>query len=59
MSRLACGQSAYEEFKRRVQSLASAHPDFVHMHCHSANRFLFAAHNLAAAVAQVRPRTAW
>tara|TARA_B100000795_G_C22696128_1_gene397656 strand:- start:39 stop:203 length:165 start_codon:yes stop_codon:yes gene_type:complete len=53
VSRLACGQSAYEEFKRRVQSLASEHPDFVHMHCHSANRFLFAAHNLAAAVAQV------
>ena len=52
-------KSAYEEFKRRVLVLAGEHPDFAHLQCYSADRFLFAAHNLAAAVAQARPRTAW
>ena len=50
-------QSAYEEFKRRVLVLAGEHPDFAHLQCYSADRFLFAAHNLAAAVAQARART--
>ena len=49
-------KSAYEEFKRRVLVLAGEHPDFAHLQCHSADRFLFAAHNLAAAVAQARAR---
>ena len=49
-------KSAYEEFKRRVLVLAGEHPDFAHLQCYSAYRFLFAAHNLAAAVAQARAR---
>lgn len=51
-------KSAYEEYQRRVKALANGHPDFVHMKCNAADRFLFAAHNTAAAVAQVRPRMA-
>ena len=50
-------KSAYEEFKRRVLVLAGEHPDFAHLQCYSADRFLFAAHNLAAGVAQAAAPT--
>ena len=48
---------AYVEFKRRVRALANGeHPDFSHTRVVATDGFLFASHNLAAAVAQVRTR---
>ena len=48
---------AYEEFQRQVQALATDNPDFAHTRLHAADRFLFAAHNLAAGIAQAAAPT--
>ena len=44
---------AYDEFKRRVTALSTSHEDFQHTAVHASSKFLFSAHNLAAAVALV------
>ena len=43
----------YEEFKRRVRKLSQTHRAFARAQVYESSTFLFAAHNLAAAVARV------
>lgn len=44
---------AYKEFGRRVRRLAASEVSFARTHVHMSDRFLFAAHNVAAAVRRV------
>ena len=44
---------AYSEFKRRARGLATSDAAFAGTHIYASRKFLFAAHNLIAAVAQV------
>ena len=45
--------TAYAEFTRRVRALSADDADFAHSRVYASTKFLFAAHNLAAAVAHV------
>ena len=46
-------RSSYVEFKQRVRQLGATDEAFAHSHVYESEQFLFAAHNLAAAVRRV------